>query len=516
MSIAKLASVCLLVLPALTAQNKTLLFTGRFPAVSLDVANERVGGSVTQVQARDLGAVTPATGAYATSWVPTTSHQAFMGDPDAVGNYTKFDGLTTYFEGFHFAGCFVKDGDKKKGDPRLIYYTVRDDKGKGMLVFTNNGAKTHTLLEGDFFRWLSNGDVEFFMTQALFDKAAGLPPAGMSTSPGASAMCQDAAGNLYFSPAGGGAWYHGNGYSTGPEFVNDGAIIMIAAKDITYDTKGNVADLAPDCAMILFGEVAKGPLGLPDVRTMVANAGALDFNGTPIAITANLVGLEIDPNGGSVQASFPLGDPPNQTTQQVPNFIFSFDNGTWGGTIFSTAQKFSSLGSIAVINGVACGSDSTSGVPADGSWLGLKVDTSNFQPTMMGIALIDDIGTPVVMDMPNHGSISLADPTIDWDIQAAPNSAAFFSLSVGPNANGLFAGSFDLGALFPAPGWNTIFTLSNPASFGLGVTSPTGYVSLSIPNPQNPAASGQSLLAHAIVIDKANILISNPVQMQFK
>ena len=44
---------------------QTLLFTGRFPFVSFDSLNERVGGQITQLSEFEFSTVTPGTGAAA-------------------------------------------------------------------------------------------------------------------------------------------------------------------------------------------------------------------------------------------------------------------------------------------------------------------------------------------------------------------------------------------------------------------------------------------------------------------
>ena len=53
--------------PLAPAQSQTLLFTGRFPFVSLDAVNERVDGTISQLSEFDFSYVTPGAGAVAGS-----------------------------------------------------------------------------------------------------------------------------------------------------------------------------------------------------------------------------------------------------------------------------------------------------------------------------------------------------------------------------------------------------------------------------------------------------------------
>ena len=71
-------------------------------------------------------------------------------------------------------------------------------------VFTNGGTAVHTLVPGDWIRLRPNGNVEFFMTASQLAVAAGAPPATGISVPGAHALLQTAAGDLYYVPR----WNH--------------------------------------------------------------------------------------------------------------------------------------------------------------------------------------------------------------------------------------------------------------------------------------------------------------------
>lgn len=498
----------------LHAQN-SIVFCGRFPFVSLDAPNERPGGSITRIEEFDLGIVTPGAGAFARSWLPGTTHQAFLGNPQNNGNYTFFQGFKTYFQRINFAGPFVKHAERGSGDPLKIYWTVRDVEAALQIdVFTTGGTAVHTLRPGDFVRWANNGNIEFFITQDQIMTAAG-PQTG-TFAPGASAICQDAQGNLYYSPAEGGHWIRGNNFSAGAVFANDGSIIMIDAASITYDASGNVASVLPDSAHILWEEVGVGPLTGQSVRNMVTNANHQNTNLTPSTF-ANMVGLDLDPAGGTVQAAYPVGDPPNQVTYMVPHFVFGADNGTYGGTIFST-QNF---GSVATINGILCGSNTT-GAPATGAHLGVAVDIANFQPTFMGFCIVDALAyEPLVLDMPAFGALQPAGAQPTWEIDAHGTNGmvVFLIAQFGPFTAGGFPLSVPLSLLppvFTGDSFPRVFVAGAPTSIGFAIADASGYAAFAFANPHNGAFTGSTLLLQAAGLSGSAFQISNPVLMQLK
>lgn len=511
----------LLTLPfcaALAAQTKSVVFTGRFDSVSLDQANERTGGSLSLIREFDLAVATPGANAIARSWMPTTAHAAAWGDGHGDANYARFYNWKTAFERFNFAGPFIKNSDRAKNDPSLFYWTIRDNAvNKVFKVLTANGTTPVQIKPGDFFRWGANGNVEFFLTQAQLQIAKGAPPVGKTESPGAGCICQDAAGNLYYSPAEGGHWVSGNNGTTLPVFCNDGGVVMIDAADITYDANGNVQSIAADKAHMIYEEVATGPNGQPSVRGMVTNAGAWNnTGGAQLITTTKMVGIELDPNGGTMTASWPVGT----TFPTVPNLVYTWDSGAWGGTIFSTAvNTVNNLpGSIAVINGTKCGSDQ-SGVPATGAWLGVKLDTVNFQPTLMGLAIVDGAPVPFTADAPNDGAIQAADTGIFVDLYPGPLQPLYLMLSAGPLGPNLFQPSLDLSSnpLVGTDGWRQLYTANNPTLIALGVGDINGYAYFSLPNIWQPALVGLAVEFQGLRLTSPTTLtLSNPVQMQFK
>lgn len=515
-------TLCLLGLLALSttaaAQRKSLLFTGRFPFTSLDSVNERAGGSLTQLQEFDISIVTPdAVNPFVarTFWLPTTAQQTVAGDAYNDGNYTRFYGLkTNYFERWNFAAPFVKVADQANCTWEKVFWTVRDNAvNKNFTVKTNNASGTAVIQPGDFFRFAPNGNVEYFITQALIMQAAGSQTG--AASPGASAICQDATGNLYYSPAEGGHYVSGN---TGtPVFHNDGSIMMIRRPDITYDARGNVSAVTPGSAICLFSETSPGPMGEPTLRTIMANAGAQNNAFAPITISNNIVGLAIDPNGGTVRASFPWGA--NNTYEVVPNLVWTDDGGTYGATMFSTQVNpaNNNLGSVAMINGVLMGA---TGGPATGAYWGVQQDIANFQPTTMGFAIIDAPAQDTyTADAPNHGAILSTDTTIDWDFWPGPATVSYAVLAIGPLAAGQVPFGVDVSFLFGTDSFRTLYGIaSQVTTIPLGVSNPAGYATLSLPKPRQGGLVGLTLIVHGLkfTVQAPGIALSNPVLSQFK
>lgn len=502
---------------SLAAQN-SLVFTGRFPFQSLDTVNERVNGSINRLEEFDFSVVTPGSGAFARSLQPATAHQAYFGDSNADGNYTKFLGFKTYFQSIQMGGLFVKNVDKAVLRSDRVYFTVRSNvAGLQFEAFLNNGAGVAVVRPGDFVRFTGGGNLEYFVTADQLDIAAGPPLTGFTSIKGASALCQDAAGNLYYSPSQGGQWINGN--QGGPFLANDGSIVMIPASAITYDGNGNVLALLPNSAMLLAAENYDGPgLGVLSTWQMVQNAGTFARDGSPIVtagIFGRVCGLDIDPNGGTFSADFP---DLNGTYNTHPNLVFCSDAGSYAGTIWSTANN----GSAAIINGVTCAS-TISGVPATGSWLGVSLDLPNFQPSLMGLVVTGQLlYEPLVLDMPNFGAIQNSGSQTTIDIDVHGNAVNFIVLLADFNipAIGGFAPSvptvFLPLALDPFSHFQT-FPIFAPTDLGLQLTDGNGYATYSLGNPHAGQFAGIPMILQAGALDfLGTITVSNPVQAQFK
>ena len=117
----------------------TVLFTGRFPFVSLDAVNERPGGSINDLSKYGFSYVTPGAGAFARSLLPATAMQCYLGDADNDNNYLKFDGLVpSYYTNLQIGGLFVKYANHYNVTWDRVYFTVRDNAAQDIEVFTNS------------------------------------------------------------------------------------------------------------------------------------------------------------------------------------------------------------------------------------------------------------------------------------------------------------------------------------------------------------------------------------------
>lgn len=515
MTIVRTLSVVAALASFAAAQNQTLLFTGRFPFVSLDAVNERPGGAITQLSEFEFSYVTPAAAAVARTLLPAAAMHCYLGDANNDGNQLKFDGWKTYFEALQVGSLFVKHADRAQVTWDKVYFTVRDNVAtKDLEVFTNNGTAVHTLVAGDWLRLLPNGNVEFFLTAAQLAVAAGT---GTGASvPGAHALAQAPNGDLYYVPVQGGQWVNGN--QNGPVFCNDGAICKIAAADITYDANGNVAALNPNSARLIIEEVNGGPSPAPlTVRQMVLNSGAMDRTGIPVVVAGvfgKISGLCLDPNGGTFQSTYPdLGG----AYTAEPNLVFSADAGGYAGTLFSTANS----GSIATVNGVLCGSNQN-GVPATGAWLGVQFDSANFQPSLMGLQIVDGLAhTPFTLDQAAFGALPnvATQPLWQIDMQEQPFSIALLVASFGPFGSGGFAPSLPLAAfppVFTADSFQDVFVGAGAATMGLAVADANGYGTWTFANPNNGAFVGVSFVMQAVAIAGNQVRLSNPVLTQMR
>jgi hypothetical protein len=201
----------------------------------------------------------------------------------------------------------------------------------------------------------------------------------------------------------------------------------------------------------------------------------------------------------------------------VPHFVFCADNGTYGGTIFSTQNS----GSVATINGVLCGSN-TAGAPATGAHIGVALDIPNFQPTLMGLCILAALPyEPLVLDMPAFGALPPASTQALWDVDVHSTTGVvvFLVAAFGPGGPGGFPLSVPLSFLppvFSAGSFGRVFVASGPTSIGFRVTDAYGYANFSFANPHTGVFTGATLLLQAAGLTGSAFQVSNPVLMQLK
>lgn len=502
------------------AAQQYALFTGRFPFTGADAASERPGGAINRFEEFDVNYVLPFAGSPARPLLPATTLQTYLGDGNGDGNFLKFRNWKTYFQAINLGGVFVKAADRGAVSWDKVYFTVRRNAAAtgtaavGALqleVLTANGSTPVTLVPGDFVRVLPNGNAEFFLRQSQLVVAVGAQ-SGAATI-GAGALLQGANGDLYYAPSDGSHWVNGN--QTGTAVAYDGAILKIDAANVTYDAAGNVAALAPNSARILINEINT----IPNVRGMVGASGAVDRFGAALVAPSfsygKTVGLAFDPNGGTFVPSLPDA---SGNLAPEPNLIWASDAGAYAGTLFSTANG----GSIATINGLLCGSN-TLGVPANGAWLGVQQDAANFQPTLMGFTLVDNVAPQrLLLDQNDFGGLPTATTQPNWDVDVfgVGGSFAFLYLSLGPTVPGSAAASVPTG-LVPLPwtanSWGDVFLLNGgPVSVGTTTLNPFGYGTFNLPNPNPGGFAGFTFMLQGFALQPNGFELSSPLLVQLQ
>lgn len=345
----------------------------------------------------------PGVGYTARPFLPVTLQWFYVGDSDADGVYVdaSVDG-----PGGQIDEIFVKRGVVGPVTPRDVFFSI---------AATN--AQLPGVLPSDIVRYAAQGVREVFLSEAQLMIGTG------GTSLNLDALCQSAAGDLFFSfsltetlPIGS---------------VDDGDLLMIPASAIIYDGAGNVASILPNSTVRVANEA--------DLEAMIANSGhRTSVGGLHTAASAfELSGLEIDPNGGTFVS-------PLDAQLVLPNLLFCWNDSTNDGAILSTAAG----GSIAVINGVPMGST----IATQGDQIGwLPGSTGVFGPG--GLALIP--AQPQAYAMLNYprnlhtqgsgmsmvqfqvsGGTPLGASLVLYSPEASPPSGAFFAFPSPPPFTG--------------------------------------------------------------------------------
>lgn len=505
--------------PMLVAQNKTLLFTGRYDMVSTEG-----GASVFDaIRGHDIAAVTPGAGATAFSLLPSTALQALAGDIDGDGSVSQLSTITPYSR-YGIAGPFVKWKDKTNFSADKVYFTVKYNSAAAPIPTfkVSSNGKSYDLRTGDFVRFLPSGEVEFFITQDQIMKAAGRQSGAWGL--GASCIAQDKDGNIYFSPANsitnsgtsvaGGMWIE-KGLPSGRQYAYDAAIVVIPAADITYDSKGNVSDVKAASAMLVANEIGN-PTNQPNVRDMCKNSGAKDDKGCVTDITFWMGGLDIDPNGGTFK---------DWNNVDRPNLIFTVVRsafracGSWKGTVHSTALNTGQLGSIATVNGVTMGSTTM----ADASWLGVQDGkTLGASPLLQGLCWVEaklNAKAPHGIAIADAGGTDGVytvgtDPTVELAVQGSMARFPVAAISFGGGATkGSVLAGVDVtatikgyGLFYPPVAW-TVF----PGS----ATDARGQAAYKFPLPNDHGLKGVNLVWQFVTLG-TSLNITAPISTEFK
>jgi len=252
------------------------------------------------------------------------------------------------------------------------------------------------------------------------------------------------------------------------------------------------------------------------VRQMVQNASTYDRFGSAIltsGVYGKTGGLALDPNGGTWTGTFP--DATGAYTAE-PNLIWCSNAGSYGGTMWTTNGN----GEVAVLNGVECGS-TTPGVPADGAWLGVQLDTGNFQPTLLGMTIIELPEQPLVADVNDFGRVedNVAMPDLTIDFYGSPGEIVLCLLDLGPLAPAPVVPSIPTAVVplgFDPGAWPDLYLVNGPVSLGFSITDGFGFASVTVPNPNTGIYTGVTLMAQAVALAPAGLKLSSPVLLQLQ
>jgi hypothetical protein len=253
---------------------------------------------------------------------------------------------------------------------------------------------------------------------------------------------------------------------------------------------------------------------------MCLNSGATDSIGSRTTITFTMIGIEIDPNGGTWSSW--------QDTK-LPNLIFTFNNtattccggpwGSWHGTVFSTADSSpNNPGSVAKINGTSMGVTTGN---ADGSWLGIKAGTGHVSaPVVRGLAVLETGWNPTApygnasLQIENAGTVAIG-TNAKFAVQAQrANFPLILAMDVGlakgarpSSVPGSLLGFGGFGGLYVTPPFLAVSNLGTDAA---------GRALLSGPIPNDPNLKGLNILMQAVSVGLTGTHLTNPAVVEFK
>jgi hypothetical protein len=449
-------------LATLAPAQHTILFlagTSDRHTIALDPAE------VDLMRSDEIYELTPTVGqmAIARPFLPVSLQWHYVGDLTPDGQYVEDD---IEGPGDTLDAVFIKAGTVAPVTPRDVFFSL-----------TATSADLPGVRVSDVLRFSAQGVQEFFLTHALFNSACGL--ASTATTVNLDAICQSAAGDIFFSQSG---LTTINGAAT-----DDGDILVIPSSAITYDVNGNVSAVIAGTATRVAGQA--------DLITWILNSGHRTSVGGLVTTSFELSGLEVDPNGGTFVS------PVNGLS--YANLLFCWSDFHNDGAIISSAAG----GSIAVINGVPMASTTAT----LGDQIGILPDsTGTFGPN--GFALIPQ-GLPSysMVNFPRNqfpggtttqallqNQISGGTPggfsIVVWSIESAVSGGAFPAAPAGSP----FVGEFGI---------------SMPNIIGAYVNDSLGYAQTDLFLIDAAAASGVNLACQAL--DVSTFRLSTPSAVTF-
>lgn len=413
--------------------------------------------------------ISPAVGqsGLARPFLPISLQWHYVGDLTPDGQYVEDD---IEGPGDTLDEVFIKAGTVAPVTPRQVFFSL---------------AATSADLPGvrvsDVLRYSAQGVQEFFLTHAQVNSACGLTPT--STSVNLDAICQSAAGDIFFSQSG---LTTINGVPT-----DDGDILVIPASALTYDANGNVSAVTAASATRVASQADL--LAMVDLSGHRTSVGGVANSGTSPAF--ELSGLEIDPNGGTWTSPI--------TSVMYPNLLFCWSDFSNDGALISTALG----GSIAVINGVPMGST----VATLGDQIGILPDsTGTFGPN--GFAVIPaSQPSYALMNYPRNQFPGGTTTQGLLQNQISGGTPGGFSVVVWSIESAVPGGTFP-----SAPGFSPFlgeFGISAPNIVGAYLNDAQGYAQTDLFLLDTAAASGANLACQAL--DVNTFRLSTPSAVTF-
>lgn len=407
----------------------------------------------------EVYAVTPAPGGgySAEPFLTRAGQWALLGDADADGRYAD---SSTAAPGADIDAIFVKAGASGPFGIRDVYVSKESTDGFAA------GFE-----DGDVFRYAGpSGAIEVFMTEDQLGNALGTA----STSVDLNALCQNAAGDLFFSVS-----------LAISGIIDDGDLGMIPAGSITYDGSGNVSATTASSAVIVATEA--------EMVAAVTASGFKTSVGGDVSSSFDLAALEVDPAGGTWT--------PASSSVTISNLLFGWSGFSNDGGIISTAGG----GSIPSVNGVPM----ASAVGTQGDQIGLLPDSTGLGG-LEGLALIPSQPHKLVVENYPVDLHTSTDSDQSWHRVevggATPGATCQLVAAIGPTTAGGSVLSFPVGAdeFFFGSGILLLFSITADAD---------GFGQVSFVIPPHASLPGTNITFQ--VVELPGKRISTPVALQF-
>ncbi len=393
-------------------------------------------------------------------FLPISLQDHWVGDLDADGRYVEVSAEGPMGSSNSIDEIFVKANTVGPVTPRDVFFSI------------SAASTVMGLLPCDVVRYAAQGVREVFLTEAQITAATG------GTTLNLDALCQSAAGDLFFSFSLAETLWFGS--------AADGDLLYIPASAITYDGSGNVTAIATNSAVRIATEA--------NLLAMVNASGFKQATGAAVGTIFNLSGLEIDPSGGTWVSPV--------DTLNYPNLLFVWRDTTNDGAIISTAGG----GSIAVINGVSMGST----IGTQGSQLG-------WQPTLSGtsgpggLALIPAQAPQFSLLNYPRNLHTMGDGQTFVQLQASAGTPGGITIFVWSVESAVAGGTFP--AIGPIPGFGGEIGISSIILVGAFVNDALGNSATPLIVLSTPAMSGVNLASQAF--DLSTSSFSTPTGMSF-